>query len=76
LNGILIGAMVTMGVALAVLLVFLWFCFLSKKGVKEENKYAKIEPPPKNQTGIHFANSKSYIFILTKMFSLINVYVQ
>jgi len=43
--------MVTMGVALSVLLVFLWVCFLSKKGDKEEKEYTKIEQLPKNQTG-------------------------
>ncbi|KAH9311056.1 hypothetical protein KI387_026091 [Taxus chinensis] len=47
LNGLLIGAMVTMGVILTVILVFLWVCFLHKKGVNEE--YTKIEQLPKPQ---------------------------
>eukprot|EP01018_Ginkgo_biloba_P016308 Gb_15404 [translate_table: standard] len=47
LNGLLIGAMVTMGVALTVLLVFLWVCFLYKKGNKDE--YGEIEQAPKLQ---------------------------
>lgn len=50
LNGLLIGAMVTMGVALCVLLLFLWVCFLSKKGVKEEKECRQIEQLPQNQT--------------------------
>lgn len=41
LNGILIGAMSTMGLALVVLLSFLWICLLSKKG-KLGEKYTKV----------------------------------
>ncbi|XXG40162.1 hypothetical protein AAC387_Pa01g0948 [Persea americana] len=41
LNGILIGAMSTMGLALLVLLSFLWICLLSKKG-KLSEKYTKV----------------------------------
>ncbi|GLJ25784.1 hypothetical protein SUGI_0493720 [Cryptomeria japonica] len=47
LNGLLIGAMVAMGVILTVILVFLWVCFLHKKGISEE--YTKIEQLPKPQ---------------------------
>eukprot|EP01018_Ginkgo_biloba_P001409 Gb_27837 [translate_table: standard] len=40
-NGILIAAVVTMGVTLIVLLFFVWFCFLYKNRVKQE--YTKME---------------------------------
>eukprot|EP00252_Welwitschia_mirabilis_P021664 TRINITY_DN5613_c0_g1_i1.p1 TRINITY_DN5613_c0_g1~~TRINITY_DN5613_c0_g1_i1.p1 ORF type:complete len:650 (-),score=118.61 TRINITY_DN5613_c0_g1_i1:230-2179(-) len=46
-NGVLIGAMVTMGVALSMILVFLWACFVSKKDIKSE--YTKIQQLPTDQ---------------------------
>ncbi|XP_068647454.1 LRR receptor-like serine/threonine-protein kinase FEI 1 [Aristolochia californica] len=49
LNGILIGAMSAMGVAIIVLLAFLWICLLSKKGVAE--KYTKVHKQQHRDTG-------------------------
>ena len=42
LNGVLIGAMSTMGLALLVILGFLWVCLLSRKG-KMGKKYIKVD---------------------------------
>lgn len=42
LNGIMIGAMSTMGLALLVILGFLWVCLLSRKG-KMGEKYVKVD---------------------------------
>ncbi|KAF8390280.1 hypothetical protein HHK36_024805 [Tetracentron sinense] len=42
LNGVLIGAMSTMGLALAVLLIFLWICLLSKKE-RVAKKYTEVK---------------------------------
>ncbi|XP_058109274.1 LRR receptor-like serine/threonine-protein kinase FEI 2 [Magnolia sinica] len=50
LNGVLIGAMSTMGLALVVLLAFLWICLLSKKG-KIGKKYTKVDKQLDHDTG-------------------------
>lgn len=42
LNGVLIGAMSTMGLALLVLLSFLWICLLSKKE-RAAKKYREVK---------------------------------
>ncbi|XP_077233730.1 leucine-rich repeat protein kinase family protein [Tasmannia lanceolata] len=50
LNGVLIGAMSTMGLALIVLLSFLWICLLSRKG-KLGKKYLKVDKQLDQDTG-------------------------
>lgn len=42
LNGVLIGAMSTLGLALVAILGFLWICLLSRKGNLSE-KYVKVD---------------------------------
>ncbi|KAL5976518.1 hypothetical protein ACLOJK_020851 [Asimina triloba] len=50
LNGVLIGAMSTLGLALVVLLTFLWISLLSKRG-KMCKRYTKVEKQLDQETG-------------------------